>query len=146
MFLDEASCADAVSEPASRPIPWWSGMQYRRDIAAGAIPDGVQSHAVHATRRYPLPMQVTVQLRSDVARALQGKVADDRLTHAVFGVEEDDVGFRVQRMHPGVSDTNLASYLFVEVDDPRDAEKAVEKLRRSPVVEAAYLQAQPDLP
>lgn len=91
-------------------------------------------------------MQVTVQLRPDVARALQGNVTDDRLTHAVLGVEEDDVGFRVQRMHPGVGDAELASYLFVEVDDATEAEKAVEKLRRSPVVEAAYLQAQPDLP
>lgn len=91
-------------------------------------------------------MQITVQLRQDVARALEGKVADDRLTYAVLGLDEDDVGFRIQRMHPGVHDAALASLCFVEVADSEEAEKAVAKLQASEAVDAAYVQAQPELP
>ena len=59
-------------------------------------------------------------------------------------VEEFGVSFR--RLHPDTDDPVLSSYFIVDVPDPALAPRVLDRLRRSPVVSAAYIKAPDALP
>jgi hypothetical protein len=81
--------------------------------------------------------QVTVRVRPAEAAAIRGlrpltpDAADLQATVAALGGS-------LLPVHPP-DDPVLASYFVVDVNDSADAERAADRLRQSPAVEAAYV-------
>ena len=81
--------------------------------------------------------QLTVRIRPAEAAALRGLrpptpvVADLQTTVSAFGGS-------LRPIHPP-GDPELASYFVVDLSNAADAERAAERLRQSPAVEAAYI-------
>lgn len=90
-------------------------------------------------------MEVVVQLSPGaVARLAREAGAGTGAEQSLPGLE--DLGLLLEPMHPGESDPALAAYFTVEVPDAAAANRAIEALRRSDAVEAAYVKPAPEAP
>ncbi|MDQ4130321.1 MAG: hypothetical protein M3133_04920 [Actinomycetota bacterium] len=88
---------------------------------------------------------MSVQLRPEVARALQG------LGPPVPSAEElartaDGLGVSIRPVHPGAEDPLLLPHFSVDVEDPETAERVAATLREREAVEAAFHKPQAELP
>ena len=89
--------------------------------------------------------QVTVLVRSDVAKALQqGSPTTTAARDIVQAAEE--LGVSLAAMHPGVDDPNLSGYFTANAADERAAQRVVDRLRSLEAVEAAYVKPPEALP
>jgi hypothetical protein len=94
-------------------------------------------------------MQVTVQVRPDVARVLQRGLpvrngpAD--ASQALLGAAKE-LGVELRPIHPGAKDPYLLPYFTVEVPDPATAERVIARLRRHEAVEGAYVKPPDEAP
>jgi hypothetical protein len=89
-------------------------------------------------------VEISVQLRPDVALALQGMSeappeADDLARRA------EELGVSLQPVHPGETDPLLAPFFYVDAPD-EEAERILTELAATPGVEAAYLKPAAELP
>jgi hypothetical protein len=89
--------------------------------------------------------EVSVQLRPDVARALQG------LGPPVAPAEElaqtaHRLGVSLRPVHPGAENPLLLSHFTVEVGDSEAAERVAAELRKSAAVVGAFRKPPAELP
>lgn len=89
-------------------------------------------------------MQVTVQVRGDVAPALHGRGG------ATAAVEQlqlltNELGVTLEPTHPGSDDPLLAPWFTAEVPDEQ-ADRVLEALRSNELIEAAYVKPPAELP
>ena len=96
-------------------------------------------------------METVIQLRSDVAKAMQGTVdvgeAAGELWKATRDLEQelDRLGVSLEPVHPGTQDAELARYFTLSETPEFDPERILAPLRGLEAVTAAYVkpQAQP---
>ena len=83
-------------------------------------------------------MQVTVHLRSDIAKAIQsrsrGMAAAQSLIEHLHSVHAE-----LHPLHPDSDDKELATHFFLEADSEEEAKGLVESLLKQPGVTAAYV-------
>ena len=90
-------------------------------------------------------MEIVVQLnRAAAAKLVRKAETSPGSEQPLPGLE--DLGLSLEPMHPGESDPALASYFTVEVPDADTADRALGALRRSDVVEAAYMKPSAEPP
>jgi hypothetical protein len=98
-------------------------------------------------------MRVIVQLQEDAAMELQqGQV--DRTISSVTGASQTKelldaaagLGVQLEPLHPGQTHPLLTPYFMVEVADREAAQKVIDSLSRFPIVEAAYLKPEEQMP
>lgn len=90
-------------------------------------------------------MEIVVQLNQGAATERARKTeASSRPEQSLPGLE--DLGLSLEPMHPGESDPALAAYFTVEVPDADAADRAIGALRRSDLVEAAYMKPSAEPP
>ncbi|MEK6333298.1 MAG: hypothetical protein AABM67_00005 [Acidobacteriota bacterium] len=92
-------------------------------------------------------MRVIVQLQEDAAMELQqGQV--DRTSSSTKELLDAAAGLgaRLEPLHPGQTHPLLTPYFMVEVADREAAQKVIDSLSRFPIVEAAYLKPEEELP
>ncbi len=90
-------------------------------------------------------VQVTVHLRPEAARTLQG---ERPAGVGAWGVLEavGDLGVDLRPIHPGIADPELSTHFMVEVPDQSTAQRIVDRLSDSPVVTAAYIKPEAEAP
>jgi hypothetical protein len=90
-------------------------------------------------------MYIVIRLRSDAVDSLQKKIPlspeSEKLLKTI-----DDFGVVIKAMHPGSTDPLLAPYYLIEAPNQEFAEKIVNRLRTSAVVEAAYIKPLDEAP
>ena len=91
------------------------------------------------------PIRITVQVRPDVARALQGPRSRSPEAEETERAAAE-LGTVLEPMHPGIADPVLATYFTVEVADPAAAERLLEELGANPAIEAAYIKPPDEAP
>lgn len=79
-------------------------------------------------------MRVTLQLTPDAAKRARSVRTRSAGSRVVPWLEQ-----ALQPVHPTTRDPTLGTFFTVEVDDPQDAAKLVERLLKDPSVEAAYI-------
>ena len=90
-------------------------------------------------------MEITLQLKPDVARALANrgprtKDLDELLNTAA------DLHVSFMPLHPRVEDPQLTTYFTTEVADPANVQEVISRLRQCRAVEAAYVKPQDAMP
>jgi hypothetical protein len=92
--------------------------------------------------------QVSVHVRPDVARALQGREAATPVSEKILQ-EASRLGVSLEPVHRGTSAPDLVTHFAVYVEDAEKARAVAETLQRSDAVEGAYVTpsaSPPDLP
>ncbi len=90
-------------------------------------------------------MQVTVVVREDVAPALHQQQPATSASKELLETVED-LGVRLEPLHPGTQDPTLAAYFTVDVPDAATAEQVITQLQQSEAVETAYVKPSDALP
>jgi hypothetical protein len=83
-------------------------------------------------------IRITIQVRPDVARALQGLLPSSPEAEEVARAAAE-LGTVLEPIHPGVDDPHLETYFTVEVADPAAADRLLEEFGANPAIEAAYI-------
>ena len=90
-------------------------------------------------------MQITVHLRSDVARELAERspptVATKELQQAL-----SQFGLTLQPLHPGTDDPELKTQFWVDVPDQATADQVIQPLLQLKATEGAYCKPPDALP
>jgi hypothetical protein len=102
---------------------------------------GHHEHLARETGFLEIVVQLNQGAASELTRATEASSASEQ---SLPGLE--DLGLALEPMHPGASDPALAAYFTVEVPDAEAADRALEALRRSDVVEAAYMKPSAEPP
>jgi hypothetical protein len=89
-------------------------------------------------------MQVTVQVSSDVARALHRRGPSTAESGDLLRLIEM-VGCALEPMHRDTDDPNLQTYFIVEVPDHATAQRVMNRLEQSKAVKAAYIKPPDEL-
>lgn len=79
-------------------------------------------------------MRVTVRLTPTATKRARGP----RTRSASRGVLPW-LKYTLQPVHPSTRDANLATFFTVDIDDPQEASRVVERLLKDPSVDAAYI-------
>ncbi len=89
--------------------------------------------------------EVSVQLRPDVAKALQGQgpVSAEARDVELAG---EELGVRLVPTHPRAEDLTLVRHFRVLVEDDQDAVRVAAALREHAGVEAAFVKPPAELP
>lgn len=90
-------------------------------------------------------MQVTVQVSTDVARALHQRGPPTAGSEALLRMIES-FGFMLEPMHHDTDDPILRNYFIVEVTDYGTAQRVMDRLQHSEAVKAAYIKPPDELP
>jgi hypothetical protein len=90
-------------------------------------------------------MQITVQVRMDVARHLQQRGPPTAEAETLNRVTKQ-LGIVLEPIHPGTADPDLARYFTVEAPDQATAERVIAGLQQSKAVEAAYVKPPDAMP
>jgi hypothetical protein len=83
-------------------------------------------------------MQVTVLLSDEVAAALIEPGSKGEAGQSVVR-KLKKLGFELRPTHPEAQDPVLRTHFFVEVSDPKSADKVISLLTAMPSVKAAYI-------
>lgn len=90
-------------------------------------------------------MEIVVQLSPQVAAEFadpeQASPSPDALVPGLT-----DLGLSLEPMHPGESDPALSAYFTTVAPNPEEAQRAIETLRASDAVEAAYIKPPAEAP
>ena len=89
-------------------------------------------------------MLVVIKTHPTTATALHHRersTAAEELLQAVHGL-----GLDLAPMHPGAGDSELIQYFSIEVPDRAAAERLIHRLEQMPMIEAAYLKPDDELP
>ena len=89
-------------------------------------------------------MYVTIQVRPDVAPMLHEQQPPTTAVQELLQAAAD-LGVVLRPMHPGVANSQLATYFTVEVSDAA-AEAVIAQLRRCEAVQAAYVKPPEAMP
>lgn len=92
-----------------------------------------------------LSMQITVQLRADVARLI---AARQPLTAEAAALTQtlSPFGATLEPLHPHTDDAELQTQFWINVPDQVAAERIVQRLNQLNAVQAAYLKPPDELP
>lgn len=90
-------------------------------------------------------MQITVQLRSDIARDLAEHRLLARETQALTQTLSQ-FGLTLMPLHPGTDDPELKTQFWLQVDDQATANQVIEQLLSLRATQAAYLKPPEALP
>ena len=90
-------------------------------------------------------MQITLQLAEDVARALEHGATADASVQPLTRLASE-LGIALRPLHPGARDAALRSYFVAEIPDPSAIESALQRLRTSSGVLAAYVKPADAMP
>ena len=98
-------------------------------------------------------MRVEIQVQSDAALDLHGQQAGPQkgASQSASGASElkrevEELGLRLEPMHPGQTHPLLAPYFMIEVPDRQTAERVIDRLTHNKIVEAAYLRPEDAAP
>lgn len=98
-------------------------------------------------------MRVNIQLQEDAALELQQGGASSTSGSSEVQVKTkelleaaSELGVRLEPLHPGQTHPLLAPYFMAEVPDREIAEKVINRLSQFPIVEAAYIKPDEELP
>lgn len=97
-------------------------------------------------------MRVMIQLREDAALELHNRLAQGSASQKAEPETEQllkataELGGQIEPVHPGQTHPLLAPFFMIEVPDREAAGKVIKRLERFPVVEAAYLKPEEQLP
>jgi len=86
-------------------------------------------------------MQVTVKLKNAHALDQTRSSAQSELQTIVASF-----GGTAKPLHPGTQDVNLRTYYVVEAPDQQSANRLIEALAKSPVVDGAYVKPADAMP
>lgn len=89
-------------------------------------------------------MDITIKLRQEIARSLQGNQEPSAEATEILRLARDR-GLSLKPVHPGAADPLLSPYFHVEVPDEK-AEEIIEALNKSGLVEGAYAKPPDELP
>ena len=89
--------------------------------------------------------QLIVQVSKDVAYALLHKEASTHDSRTLLS-EADRLGIVFHALHPNVEDSELQSYFIAELSDSSIVSSVINDLMKNPVVEAAYIKPEDELP
>jgi hypothetical protein len=91
-----------------------------------------------------------VEITTQIAHDVTSVPSAERRTPAPSAPELQDIveefGVSFRRLHPDTDDPVLSSYFIVDVPDPALAPRVLDRLRRSPVVSAAYIKGPDAMP
>lgn len=90
-------------------------------------------------------MQVTVHIRSDIARKLSIDELDTPEATEITDAA-NELGIVLRPVHPRVNDAALASYFAVTVPDAETGRLVIARLRKCQAIDAAYLKPTATLP
>jgi hypothetical protein len=90
-------------------------------------------------------MQITVQVTTDVARALHQREPPNAESEALLRMIVA-FGLRLEPMHPGTDDPHLISWFEVEVPNQASAQQVIDRIQESEMVKAAYIKPPDQLP
>lgn len=90
-------------------------------------------------------MQITVQLRADIARALAERSPPTADTNELREVLSR-FGLTLQPLHPGTDDPELQSQYWLDVSEQATAEQVINQLLQLKATEAAYLKPRDEMP
>lgn len=90
-------------------------------------------------------MYVTIQLRQDVAIALQQRQLNTPAAQELLKTAQE-LGVVLKPMHPGARDSYLAPYFTAEVPNSATAERVIKHLQNCEAVEAAYVKPADEMP
>jgi hypothetical protein len=85
-------------------------------------------------------MRIVVQLKPDAARQARD------LSRGVRERPLDWLSHSLTPLHPRSSGTTLDTFFALDVTDPHEGDRLLEKLRRDPAVDAAYVKPDDELP
>ena len=98
-------------------------------------------------------MRVNIQLQEDAAMELQQGEASSPSDSSEEQVKTkelleaaSELGVRLEPLHPGQTHPLLAPHFMVEVPDRETAEQVIDRLSQFPIVEAAYIKPDEELP
>jgi hypothetical protein len=83
-------------------------------------------------------MEVTIQVRPDVARALDKRGPPTAASRELLQAAAE-LGLTLVPLHPGVEVAPLSTYFHARVQDYAAAEQVIGRLLQCPAVEAAYV-------
>jgi hypothetical protein len=92
-----------------------------------------------------ITMQVTVQVSTDVARALNKQGPSNANSQALLRTIEA-FGLALEPIHRDTDDSNLRSYFTVKVQDHATAQRIIDRLRQLGAIKAAYVKPPDGLP
>ncbi len=90
-------------------------------------------------------MQITVHLRSDVARELAERSPPTAATNELQQTISR-LGLILQPLHPGANDPELKTQFWVEVPDQATADQVLQELLQLKATEGAYFKPLDALP
>jgi hypothetical protein len=82
-------------------------------------------------------MYITVHLRADIVPDLRRHSPRHRATNELIKTLAQ-MGLRLQPLHVGVDDQELARQFFIDAPDTESADDIVERLTQSDAVDAVY--------
>ena len=90
-------------------------------------------------------MQVTVQIKAELAQSLNSKqtsTAESKLLSDLLR----SMNLELHAMHPGVAQADMSKMFYVKTESDSQANQLVDKLIQLPFVEAAYLKGHDEPP
>lgn len=90
-------------------------------------------------------MYVNVQIATETARALQERSPPNAESEALLRMIQT-FGLTLEPLHRNADDDRLQSHFKLEVPDLETAQRVMNRLQQSSVVEAAYLKPPDELP
>jgi hypothetical protein len=122
-----------------------NGAQLQQVLAGDNLAPSCQPSLLNSRCRRETAMYVTIQLRQDVAIALQQRQINTPAAQELFKTAQE-LGVELKPMHPGARDSYLAPYFTAEVPNSATAERVINRLRNCEAVEAAYVKPADEMP
>jgi hypothetical protein len=86
-------------------------------------------------------MRIVVQLTPGATRQMRSRASRATERHPLAWLAHS-----LTPIHPRSSDSTLDTFFAVEISDPEEAARVLERLRNDPVVDAAYVKPDDELP
>lgn len=90
-------------------------------------------------------MDITVAVSLEAAQALQHLAAPNAASHAIQLVAQD-LGIKLQPLHPGIHDVDLVKYFFIQAASEQQAQSIIDAFLKCPSVEGAYVKPEGEPP
>jgi hypothetical protein len=90
-------------------------------------------------------MDITIAISLEAAQALQHLAAPNAASLAVQAIAQD-LGVKLQPVHPGIQDIELVKYFFTQAVSEQQAQSIIDTFLTCPSVEGAYVKPEGEPP
>jgi hypothetical protein len=90
-------------------------------------------------------MQVMIKVKPEATEALHQRQGTTEASRALLQAAEE-LGVKLEPVHPGETDPTLAPYFVAEVEDPDEAEQVRARFDGMDATEGAYIKPPDSLP